>query len=76
MKPLRVVNSLDTFAALELMVDVLDGKVAGFISAVESPNMPTEVDDEVALIVESSGSTGAPKQIRLSLETSSLEQTF
>jgi O-succinylbenzoic acid--CoA ligase len=68
MKPLRVVNSLDTFAALELMVDVLDGKVAGFISAVEAPNMATEVDDEVALIVESSGSTGDPKQIRLSLE--------
>lgn len=68
MKPLRVVNSADTFAALELMVDVLDGKVAGFISAQDQPSVPSEVGDEVALIVESSGSTGNPKQIRLSLE--------
>lgn len=68
MKPLRVVNSADTFAALELMVDVLDGKVAGFISAQEQPNVPSEVEDEVALIVESSGSTGTPKQIKLPLD--------
>ena len=68
MKQLRVVNSADTFAALELMVDVLDGKVAGFISPHESLKMPAEVQDEVALIVESSGSTGVPKQISLSLE--------
>ncbi len=68
MKPLRVVNSADTFAALELMVEVLDGKVAGFISPNESFEMPAEVADEVALIVESSGSTGIPKQIKLSLE--------
>ena len=68
MKPLRVVNSADTFAALELMVDVLDGKVAGLISPHESLNVPAEVQDEVALIVESSGSTGVPKQISLSLE--------
>ena len=67
MKPLRVVNSSDTFPALELMVDVLDGKVAGFISAQDQPSVPSEVEDEVALIVESSGSTGTPKQIKLPL---------
>ena len=68
MKPLRVVSSSDTFAALELMVDVLDGKVAGFISDTEQLDLPKEVEDEVALIVESSGSTGTPKQIKLSLD--------
>ncbi len=68
MKPLRVVNSADSFAALELMVDVLDGKVAGFISAKDSWDMPSEVENEVALIVESSGSTGTPKQVKLSLQ--------
>lgn len=67
MKPLRVVNSLDTFAALELMVEVIDGNVAGFISGEDSPIMPTYVDDEVALIVQSSGSTGKPKLVELSI---------
>ena len=68
MKPLRVVSANDTFAALQLMVEVLDGSVAGFISADDEPrNLPELVDDEVALIVETSGSTGVPKQIQLGL---------
>lgn len=69
MKPLRVVSANDTFAALQLMVDVLDGKTAGFISATEDPvGLPESVDDGVALVVESSGSTGEPKRIELGLE--------
>ncbi len=69
MKPLRVVSANDTFAALQLMVDVLDGKVAGFISASDEPvALPESVDDEIALIVESSGSTGNPKKIELGLD--------
>ena len=69
MKPLRVVSATDTFAALQLMVDVLDGKVAGFISSSEDPvDLPEFVDDQVALVVESSGSTGIPKKIELGLD--------
>ncbi len=64
MKPLRVVSANDTFAALQLMVDVLDGKVAGFISASDEPvDLPEFVEDQVALVVESSGSTGTPKKL-------------
>jgi O-succinylbenzoic acid--CoA ligase len=68
MKPLRVVSANDTFAALQLIVEVLDGSVAGFISSNEEPReLPNSVEDQVALIVESSGSTGNPKQIQLGL---------
>ena len=68
MKPLRAVSSHDTFAALQLMTQVVDGEVAGFIAAGEIPDsLPTEVEDDVALVVESSGSTGTPKRIELPL---------
>lgn len=68
MKPLRVVSANDTFAALQLIVEVLDGTVAGFISADEQPSeIPNTVENEIALIVESSGSTGTPKQIKIGL---------
>jgi o-succinylbenzoate---CoA ligase len=68
MKPLKVVSANDTFAALQLIVDVLDGSVAGFISSDDEPReLPDTVEDEVALIVESSGSTGNPKQIKIGL---------
>ena len=55
------------------MVEVLDNKTAGFITAPEINGLmpevhglPDQVDDSVALIVESSGSTGTPKRIELS----------
>lgn len=75
MKPLRLVPANDTFRALGLMVDVLDGKTAGFITPPELNGLmpevhglPAEVADSVGLIVESSGSTGTPKRIELSPE--------
>jgi hypothetical protein len=37
MKPLRTVSSLDTFAALQLMTQVVDNEVAGFIAEGEIP---------------------------------------
>ena len=55
------------------MVDVLENKTAGFITAPEVNGLmpevhglPDQVDDSVGLIVESSGSTGTPKRIELS----------
>jgi len=55
------------------MVEVLDNKTAGFITAPEINGLmpevhglPEQVDDSVGLIVESSGSTGTPKRIELS----------
>ena len=68
MKPLRTVSSLDTFAALQLMTQVVDNEVAGFIAEGEIPqDLPTEVSDAIGLIVQSSGSTGTPKRIEIPL---------
>jgi O-succinylbenzoic acid--CoA ligase len=73
MKQLRLVPANDTFRALSLVVDVLDNQTAGFITPAELNGLmpevhglPDEVEDEVGLIVESSGSTGVPKRIELS----------
>ena len=73
MKQLRTVPANDTFAALNLMLDVFDDKVAGFITPSEvngvKPEvvgLPVEVPETTGLIVESSGSTGVPKRISLS----------
>ena len=74
MKKLRVCPANDTFGALNLMLEVLEGSCAGYISAPEIngippiTSVPDEVADDVGLIVESSGSTGTPKQIELSVE--------
>lgn len=75
MKQLRLVPANDTFRALGLMVDVLEHRAAGFITAPEVNGLmpevhglPAEVDDSVGLIVESSGSTGTPKRIELSAQ--------
>ena len=73
MKKLRVCGANDTFGALNLILDVLEGNCAGFISAPEVNGvlpevfLPEEVADDVGLIVESSGSSGSPKQIELSV---------
>ena len=73
MKQLRLVPANDTFRALSLMVDVLDNQTAGFITPAEFNGLmpevhglPDQVEDEIGLIVESSGSTGVPKRIELS----------
>jgi O-succinylbenzoic acid--CoA ligase len=72
-KPLKLVAANDAFAALVAIAEVIDGKQALFITPPELNGLmpevhglPTEVDDSVAVIVESSGSTGVPKRIQLS----------
>lgn len=72
-KPLKLIAANDTFSALLAVTDALAGKHALFITAPETNglmpevhNLPNEVDDSVAFIVETSGSTGTPKRIELS----------
>lgn len=72
---LRTLAANDVFGALQLMVEINEGSVAGFITQAEvngyAPpvlDLPSEVGSNTALIVESSGSTGIPKRIELSLE--------
>lgn len=76
-KPLAVVPANDTVAALIFMTEVISGTKAMFVSPAvvngEQPKfdpVPETVEDNIALIVESSGSTGAPK--RISISTSAL----
>ena len=73
MKPLRLIPANDTFRALSSCVEMLDGKIALFITdpelnglMPEVNGLPNEVSSDVSLIVESSGSTGTPKRIELS----------
>lgn len=75
MKKLIQVPANETFAALNLMLDVLDGNAAGFITPSEVnglrpevSGLPEAVEDHIGLIVESSGSTGEPKKIFLSTQ--------
>lgn len=74
MKKLIQVPANETFAALNLLLDVLDGRAAGFITPSEVngikpqvEGVPESVADHIGLIVESSGSTGVPKKIALSV---------
>ena len=75
MKPLSIIPANDTFRALQVFLDVYEGKKAVFITLPElngllpeTNGLSNQVDDDVALIIESSGSTGKPKRINLSLE--------
>lgn len=75
MKPLKLVPANDSFRALQLAVDVVEGSVAGFITPPEVlgvmpevHGLPQEVGDHVGFIVESSGSSGTPKRITLSTQ--------
>lgn len=72
---LRTIAANDVFGALQLMVEINEGSVAGFITQAEvngyappALDVPSEVGSNTALIVESSGSTGVPKRIELSLD--------
>ena len=73
-KQLKLVAANDSFSVLMTLSDVLAGKVALFVTAPEVNGLmpevhglPESVDDEIALIVESSGSTGVPKRIPVTL---------
>ena len=72
-KPLKLIAANDTFGALLAVTEALAGKHALFVTAPETNGLmpethqlPDSVDDSVAFVVESSGSTGAPKRIELS----------
>lgn len=72
-KPLKLIAANDTFGALVAMADVLDDKIALFVTAPEvngkmpeAHGLPETVAGDVALIVETSGSTGEPKRIEIS----------
>jgi O-succinylbenzoic acid--CoA ligase len=72
-KPLKLIAANDTFGALLAVTEALAGKHALFITAPETNGLvpevhglPDAVADSVAFVVESSGSTGAPKRIELS----------
>lgn len=72
-KPLKLIAANDTFGALVAFGDVLDNKLAVFITAPEvngkmpeTHGLPDQVADNVALIVETSGSTGEAKRIEIS----------
>lgn len=75
MKPLKLVPANDSFRALQLAMDVVEGKAAGYITPPEVLGvMPAvhglddEVPSHIGFIVESSGSTGEPKRIALSVD--------
>lgn len=79
-KPLKIISANDTFGALVAFGEMLAGKQAIFVNPIERTGaselssklpetygLPDEVEDAIGLIVETSGSTGAPKRIELSL---------
>ncbi len=75
MAVLKQLAANDTFGVLNALIEVLDGKLALFVKPAvvgdalpKTYDLPAEVADDVALIVESSGTTGVPKQILLSRE--------
>ena len=74
-KPLKIIAANDVIGALGAIADVLDDKIALFVTSPEVNGkmpevlgLPSQVDDDVALIVETSGSTGNPKRIAISRE--------
>ena len=74
-KPLAVIPANDTVKALLVLADVIQNKKAIFVSAPEVngvkpviDSLPAEVPDNIACVVESSGSTGIPKRISISTE--------
>lgn len=79
MKPLTRVTATDVTALTRALADALDGGPAvwpipaggsaGGASDVDGPNeLASEVEDRIALVVETSGSTDAPKRVLLSAD--------
>ena len=74
-KPLAVIPANDIVRALVVFADVIANKKAIFVSGPEVNGvkpvinpLPEEVSENVACIVESSGSTGIPKRISISTD--------
>jgi o-succinylbenzoate---CoA ligase len=72
-KPLVVLAANESFEIFLKLEQLLEGKIALFVAPYlpnshSKPSLPETVSDEIALIVESSGSTGEPKRIELSLD--------
>lgn len=71
-RPLAVVDTADPLACLDALRDALDGVGpavlfrGGGVNPVHTA--PLEVDDRIALVVETSGTTGRPKRVALSAE--------
>lgn len=72
---LKLVAANDVVGAQLAVIDALNSKQALFITPPETNglmpelhDLPDEVDNSVAFVVESSGSTGSPKRIRHSAE--------
>ncbi|MFB9307664.1 O-succinylbenzoic acid--CoA ligase [Agromyces hippuratus] len=76
MKPLRQVSAADVAGLTEALREALAGgdavwpvsDAAGLETGAGRPPRPTEVDDDMALVVETSGSTDAPKRVMLSAD--------
>jgi len=65
-RPLRVVSAdSDVLSALR---DALAGGPALFVDAGDPSGLPATVEQRVALVVETSGSTGSPKRVALSAD--------
>jgi O-succinylbenzoic acid--CoA ligase len=62
-RALRATDGDEMFAALR---GALSGEGPAVFAGPSSPDLPTEVPQRVALVVESSGSTGNPKRVALS----------
>ena len=73
-KPLKLIAANDTFGATIALGEMLAGKQAVFITPPEVNGkmpevlgLPDQVSDDIGLIVQTSGSTGEPKRIELSV---------
>ncbi|WP_345763347.1 AMP-binding protein [Diaminobutyricibacter sp. McL0608] len=74
-RPLRVVDSAQAEAVLEAVRDVLSGtgpavlpRDTGSSAGADAARSPAIVPQNVALVVETSGSTGVPKRVALSAD--------
>ncbi len=75
-RPLRIVGSEHPEVVLEAVRDVLSGtgpavmprEVAGGDRAADGAEPPASVPQNVALVIETSGSTGVPKRVALSAD--------
>ncbi|MEQ1736248.1 MAG: AMP-binding protein, partial [Rhodoglobus sp.] len=68
-RQLRVVNSADVSAVSHALRAALSGDGPAVVPHVGAPDwLPESVEQRVALIVETSGSTGGPKRVMLSAD--------